>query len=198
MLPTRRQRRPRARLRRLPERRHRQGHRARRARGLRVDRARQALHHHRHGDRPGQDLEHERARPRRRARWTGRSPAVGTTTFRPPYTPVTFGALAGPHARRAVRPGPHDADPRLGRRRTARCSRMSACGSAPATSREPARTCTPPWRANARPCATSVGIFDASTLGKIEVVGPGRGRVPEPHLHQRLARSSSRAAAATA
>ena len=23
-------------------------------------------------------------------------PAVGTTTFRPPYTPVTFGALVGP------------------------------------------------------------------------------------------------------
>ena len=43
-------------VRRFPERRHGQGHRARRARGLRVDRARQALHHHRHGDRPGQDL----------------------------------------------------------------------------------------------------------------------------------------------
>ena len=32
----------------------------------------------------------------------------------------------------------------------------------------------------------SLGIFDASTLGKIEVAGAGRRRVPEPHLHQRL------------
>ena len=36
----------------------------------------------------------------------------------------------------------------------------------------PARTCTPRSTANARRCASGVGIFDASTLGKIEVVGP--------------------------
>ena len=58
-------------LRRFPERRHRQGHQARGARGLALDRARQALHHQRHGDRPGQDLEHAtawRSPPRRSAR----------------------------------------------------------------------------------------------------------------------------------
>ena len=45
-----------------------------------------------------------RARPATSTRWrsspaSAASPiaAVGTTTFRPPYTPVTFGALAGPH-----------------------------------------------------------------------------------------------------
>ena len=43
-------------------------------------------------------------------------PAVGTTTFRPPYTPVTFGALVGPARDAAVRSRPHDADPRLGGR----------------------------------------------------------------------------------
>ena len=37
--------------------------------------------------------------PRRR-RWTSRSPQPGTTTFRPHYTPVTFGALAGRDRRR--------------------------------------------------------------------------------------------------
>ena len=61
---------------------------------------------------------------------------------------------------------------RLGRRRRARCSRMSASGSAPGISRAPARTCT---RRSARECRavrTAVGLFDASTLGKIEVVGP--------------------------
>ena len=51
-------------------------------------------------------------------------------------------------------------------------SRMSGSGSARGISRATARTCTPRSRANAGRCATSVGIFDASTLGKIEVVGP--------------------------
>ena len=112
-----------------------------------------------------------------------------------PYTPVTLRQPRGPRARRAVRSGAHDADARVGRARAARCSRTSACGSARATSRAPARTCTPPSRASAAPCARRCGIFDASTLGKIEVVGPGRRGVPEPPLRQRLGRASRRAAA---
>ena len=41
----------------------------------------------------------------------GRSiPEVGTTTFRPPYTPVTFGALAGRDGRACSSPSPHDRD----------------------------------------------------------------------------------------
>ena len=47
------------------------------------------------------------------------------------------------HRGDAVRSRPHDADRTTGPRRTARCSRTSACGSAPGTSRRPARTCTP-------------------------------------------------------
>ena len=49
---------------------------------------------------------------------------------------------------------------------------MSAPGSAPAASRATARTCS---RAVARECRAvrnAVGMFDATTLGKIEVVGP--------------------------
>ena len=41
-------------------------------------------------------------------------PEVGLTTFRMPYTPVTFGAIAGTRARGLARPGAQDADPRLG------------------------------------------------------------------------------------
>ena len=101
-------------LRRFPERRDRQGHPARRARGHALDRARQALHHQRHGDRPGQDLQHARPGHRRRDAGQGRSREVGLTTFRAPYTPVTFGAIVG-HARgAAVRSDAHDADPCLG------------------------------------------------------------------------------------
>ena len=61
-------------LRRLPERRHRQGHPPGGARGHALDRARQALHHQRHGDRPGQDLQHARPGDRRRGARQGRSP----------------------------------------------------------------------------------------------------------------------------
>ena len=97
-------------LRRLPERRDRRRRRARRARGLSLGRARQALHHARHGA-------PTRARPATSTRspsWPRRTaapiPQVGTTTFRPPYTPVTFGALAGERSRRPLRARPPHAD----------------------------------------------------------------------------------------
>ena len=89
-------------------------HRAGGARGHALDRTHQALHHDRHGDRPGQDVQHQRAGDRGARRSASRSPQVGLTTFRPPYTPVTFGAFAGRRARRAVRSGARDAAARLG------------------------------------------------------------------------------------
>ena len=126
------------RVRRLPERRHRRGPRARRARGLSRRRARQALHHDRHGHRPGQDQQHQRAGDRRRQARAARSPQVGTTTFRPPYTPVTFGALAGPRLRRAASTrSAARRMPRLARGARRACSRTSATGSAPGTTRRP-------------------------------------------------------------
>jgi sarcosine oxidase subunit alpha len=98
-------------------------------------------------------------------------PDVGLTTFRPPYTPVTFGAFAGP-ARGdlfdPIRRTPiHDWAAENG-------ALFEDVG---------------PWKrawyfpqgretmhdAVARECRTtraSVGLFDATTLGKIEVVGP--------------------------
>ena len=72
--------------------------------GFRVGRASQALHHARHG---------APTRARRRmssalgvlAELTGAPiPAIGTTTFRPPYTPVAIGALAGHHRGKDFRP----------------------------------------------------------------------------------------------
>jgi sarcosine oxidase, subunit alpha len=96
---------------------------------------------------------------------------AGTTTFRPPYTPVSFGALIG-SARGAlfqpVRKAPlHD---------------WAAARGAifePVELWQRARTFPVPnedmHAAVARECRavrSSVGIFDASTLGKIEVAGP--------------------------
>jgi sarcosine oxidase subunit alpha len=98
-------------------------------------------------------------------------PQVGLTTFRAPYTPVTFGAIVN-HAR-----GPLF-DPT---RRTP----IHAWAQAQGAVFEDVGTWKRAWyfpRAGEdmhgainRECKavrTSAGIFDASTLGKIEVVGP--------------------------
>jgi len=103
---------------------------------------------------------------------TGRSIAdVGLTTFRQPYTPITFGALAGTargdlydplrvpvsHAW-AETQGAGFED--VGRWRRARCFPRPGEDAAAAVIRE---------------CETvrgSVGLLDSSTLGKIDVTGP--------------------------
>ena len=98
-------------------------------------------------------------------------PQVGLTTFRPPYTPVSFGAFAGPARGDMFDPI----------RRTPIHEWAAENGAAfedvgqwkrawyfPG-SRESMRD------AVARECRTtraSVGLFDGSTLGKIEVAGP--------------------------
>ena len=118
--------------------------------------------------------------------------AVGTTTFRPPYTPVTVRRPRRPAQRRAVRPDPPHAEPRLGDGAGRACSRMSATGSARATSRKPARTCTRRCSASAARCAQGVGLFDAQHAGQDRPAGPGRRRAPEPRLHQRLDQARGR------
>ncbi|SFL87644.1 sarcosine oxidase subunit alpha family protein [Methylorubrum salsuginis] len=98
-------------------------------------------------------------------------PAVGTTTFRPPYTPVTFGALVGP-ARHAL------FDP-------IRTTPIHGWAESHGATFENVALWRRAWyfpkagedlhAAVARECKAvreGVGIFDASTLGKIEVVGP--------------------------
>lgn len=98
-------------------------------------------------------------------------PAVGLTTFRPPYTPVSFGVLAGhnrgelfdpvretPIHSWAVEHGAVFEDVGLWKR--ARHFPRSGEDMHGAVSRE------------CRTVRSSVGLLDASTLGKIEVVGP--------------------------
>ncbi len=98
-------------------------------------------------------------------------PKVGLTTFRPPYTPTTFGAFAGYHR------GAHF--------EVTRRTPIDDWAEENGAVYEPVAL----WRraryfptadedmhqAVARECRAtrqSIGIFDASTLGKIEVVGP--------------------------
>jgi sarcosine oxidase subunit alpha len=102
-------------------------------------------------------------------------PAVGTTTFRPPYTPVTIGALAGESRgeifqplRRSPMHAWHEGkgaymEP-VGLWRRPYCYPQAGETHEQAVHREILNT-----RAN-------VGMLDASTLGKIIVKGPDAGR----------------------
>jgi len=98
-------------------------------------------------------------------------PQVGLTTFRPPYTPTTFGALANYHR------GDHF--------ELTRKTPIDAWAESQGAAFEPVGQWRRAWyfprpgedmeTAVRRECAavrSGVGIFDASTLGKIEVVGP--------------------------
>jgi sarcosine oxidase, subunit alpha len=96
---------------------------------------------------------------------------IGLTTFRPPYTPQTFGALAG-HAKgelfQPLRKSPIDGWAEangavfelVAQWRRARYFPRGAEDMQQSVNRE------------CQAVRKGVGIFDASTLGKIEVVGP--------------------------
>ncbi|MEO6791904.1 MAG: glycine cleavage T C-terminal barrel domain-containing protein, partial [Ornithinibacter sp.] len=101
---------------------------------------------------------------------------LGTTTFRPPYTPVAFAALAG-----RDRGGLHD---------PARVTAIHDWHVAHGALFEDVGQWKRPWyyplpgedldAAVLRECAavrTSVGLMDGSTLGKIDVRGPDAGEL---------------------
>jgi sarcosine oxidase subunit alpha len=102
-------------------------------------------------------------------------PAVGTTTFRPPYTPITLGTLAGEARgdifqplRRTPMHALHEAagayfEP-VGLWRRPYCFARLGENHTQAVAREVGNT------------RSNVGLLDASTLGKIIVKGPDAGR----------------------
>jgi sarcosine oxidase subunit alpha len=102
-------------------------------------------------------------------------PQVGTTTFRPPYTPVTIGALAGESRgeifqplRRTPMHAQHEAagayfEP-VGHWRRPYCFARAGETHEQAVHREVLNT------------RQNLGLLDASTLGKIIVKGPDAGR----------------------
>ena len=95
---------------------------------------------------------------------------VGTTTFRPPYTPVTLGAFpgedAGPHAEPTRYSAMHDWHVEHG-------ARFVNAGLWKRPHSYPRVGETPDDAANreARNVRTNVGLVDVSTLGKIELQG---------------------------
>ncbi|WP_308915112.1 sarcosine oxidase subunit alpha family protein [Jannaschia sp. LMIT008] len=102
-------------------------------------------------------------------------PQTGTTTFRPPWTPVTLGALAGEAAGELFQPlrrtPMHERHEQagafwepVGRWRRPYCFPQGKESHADAVAREIAAT------------RNGVGMLDASTLGKLRVSGPDAGR----------------------
>lgn len=97
---------------------------------------------------------------------------TGTTMFRPPYTPVAIGAIAGAHTGTALRPA----------RRSPTHAWSQAHGASFVETglwlraQWYARTDEAGWRDSVdrevRTVRSAVGFCDVSTLGKIEVTGP--------------------------
>jgi sarcosine oxidase subunit alpha len=103
---------------------------------------------------------------------TSKSPAaVGTTTFRPPYTPVTLGAIAGGQVGARYAPA----------RRLPAHAEHESLGAhwwevggwlRPACYPKKGETPQQAVLREASAVRAGVGLFDASPLGKIEVTGP--------------------------
>ena len=80
-------------------------------------------------------------------------PDVGTTTFRPPYAPITLGAVAGRRAGRAPCPYAAHRPCTTGTRRRARASSRLGYGCARTRIRAPAKARTTPRTARHATCA---------------------------------------------
>ena len=111
-------------------------------------------------------------------------PEIGLTTFRLPYTPVTFGTLAGPARRRSVRAGAAHADPRMGgtaRRRLRGCRPWKRARYFP-------RAGETMHAAVRRECRQSRTGRPLRCLDARQDRGrrPRRGRIPQPHVCQFL------------
>ena len=98
--------------------------------------------------------------------------AIGTTTYRPPYVPVSFGAIAGKDTGEVLLPS----------RRTALTGRIEAAGAvmfeAGAGYRRPSyfprdgEAMAEAVSREALACRTAAGMYDGSPLGKFELHGP--------------------------
>ena len=186
----------RARFRRFPERRDGKGSQARGARRLSLHRARQALHHDRHGDRPGQNVERQcaghRRRSSRQADPGGRAddvpPAVHAGDVRN-YRGTNRGELFDP-----VRRTPIDAWARGARRGVRGCRAVETRALFPAR-----------WRGHARGRRARMpdGAHVGRRLRRLDARQDrgrraGRRGIPRAALHQFVPETRGRAAAATA
>jgi methylglutamate dehydrogenase subunit C len=103
---------------------------------------------------------------------TGRAiPAIGTTGFRPPYTPVTWGALAGHHRGKDFRPKRLPPSHAWAEENNAVFADAGLWLRAQWYER-PGETLQQSIAREAAAVRLSVGVCDVSTLGKIDIQGP--------------------------
>ena len=97
-------------------------------------------------------------------------PSVGTTTFRPPYTPVTMGAFPGHENGRDVEPVRYSA---MHEWHAAHGARFVNAGlwKRPHSYPREAESADDAANREARNVRVNVGVVDVSTLGKIELQG---------------------------
>lgn len=96
---------------------------------------------------------------------------IGLTTFRPPYTPQTFGALAG-HAKGALFQPIRKTNIHSWAEENGAVFELVAQWRRARYFPKPGEDMHGAVNRECRAVRAGVGIFDASTLGKIEVVGP--------------------------
>lgn len=110
------------------------------------------------------------------AELTGRNPAdIGAVTFRPPFTPVTLGALAGRQT--GERYAPRRRLPAHAEHEALKPHWWEAGGwMRPACYPRAGESTAQAVQREAGAVRAGVGIFDASPLGKIEVTGPDAAR----------------------
>ncbi len=97
-------------------------------------------------------------------------PKVGTTTFRPPYTPVTLGAVPGHEVGAHVEPTRYSAIHDWHAQRGARFIN-AGLWKRPHSYPRPGESEDDAANREARNVRTNVGVVDVSTLGKIELQG---------------------------
>ena len=99
-------------------------------------------------------------------------PDVGTTTFRPPYTPVAIGSFAGHHRGRSFQPIRRTAVHRWHERNGAVFVEAGQWLRPRYYERERGEGLMAACTREARQVRQSVGLCDVSTLGRIEIFGP--------------------------
>ena len=117
---------------------------------------------------------------------TGRPTAeVGTTTFRPPYAPVTLGAIAGRRQGELYAPRRHLPAHRIHAELGARFEDYG--WQRPDAYPRAGESCEEAIRREALAVRKSVGVFDNSPIGKLEVCGPDAAAFLERFYVNRVA-----------
>ncbi|MGB3177810.1 MAG: sarcosine oxidase subunit alpha family protein [Albidovulum sp.] len=101
---------------------------------------------------------------------------VGVTTFRAPYTPVDFGAIAGHRAGAVVLPYRHTPLTEWHKAKGAVMYEAGARWRRPGYYPRPGESFQDTVNREARTVRTGVGIYDGTPLGKYELKGPDTAR----------------------